>query len=170
VLLRALAPRDSERHAPRVLLVEQDLDIAAAFTATLERRGMHVVHAVSENDAVEKAGSVQPNLVVMDLMLIRRRRVGIVDWLRGNDRLHRTPLVVYTSVDGPEQLHGLRSGETVLFLAERSTSGEVRAPAAPHRGGGGGGRGPPPPPLRPAAPTPCRAWSRRGRRRRRTRG
>lgn len=127
VLLRALAPRDSERHAPRVLLVEQDPDVAAAFTATLERRGMHVVHATSENDAVEKAGSVQPNLVVMDLMLIRRRRVGIVDWLRGNDRLHRTPLVVYTSVDGPEQLHGLRSGETVLFLAERSTSGEVQS-------------------------------------------
>ncbi|QMU74525.1 PAS domain-containing protein [Streptacidiphilus sp. PB12-B1b] len=127
VLLRALAPRDSERHAPRVLLVEQDPDVATAFIATLERRGMHVVHATSENDAVEKAGSVQPNLVVMDLMLIRRRRVGIVDWLRGNDRLHRTPLVVYTSVDSPEQRHGLRSGETVLFLAERSTSNEVQA-------------------------------------------
>ena len=127
ILLRALAPRDSERHAPRVLLIEQDPDVAEAFTATLERRGMHVVHATSENDAVEKASSVQPNLVVMDLMLIRRRRVGIVDWLRSNDRLHRTPLVVYTSVDGPEQLHGLRSGETVLFLAERSTNGEVQA-------------------------------------------
>jgi CheY-like chemotaxis protein len=127
VLLRALAPRDSERHAPRVLLVEQDADIAAAFTATLERRGMHVVHALSENDAVEKAGSVQPNLVVMDLMLIRRRRVGIVDWLRGSNQLHRTPLVVYTSVDGPAESSGLRSGETVLFLAERSTSAEVQA-------------------------------------------
>ncbi|TDU05448.1 PAS domain S-box-containing protein [Streptomyces sp. 846.5] len=127
VLLRALAPRDSERHAPRVLLVEQDPDIAAAFTATLERRGMHVVHALSENDAVEKAGSVQPNLVVMDLMLIRRRRVGIVDWLRGSNQLQRTPLVVYTSVDGPAESSGLRSGETVLFLAERSTSAEVQA-------------------------------------------
>ena len=127
VLLRALAPRDSERHAPRVLLVEQDQDVAAAFTATLERRGMHVVHALSENDAVEKAGSVQPNLVVMDLMLIRRRRVGIVDWLRDNNQLHRTPLVIYTSVDGPQQNSRLRSGETVLFLAERSTSPEVQA-------------------------------------------
>lgn len=134
VLLRALSPRDSERHAPRVLLVEQDPDVAAAFTATLERRGMHVVHAASENDAVEKAGSVQPNLVVMDLMLIRRRRVGIVDWLRDNNQLHRTPLVVYTSVDdggeggeGAQQNARLRSGETVLFLAERSTSAEVQS-------------------------------------------
>ncbi|MEZ0064287.1 PAS domain S-box-containing protein [Streptacidiphilus sp. MAP12-20] len=127
VLLRALAPRDSDRHAPRVLLVEQDPHIAAAFTASLERRGMHVEHASSENDAVSRASSVQPNLVVMDLMLIRRRRMGIVDWLRSNNRLFRTPLVVYTSVDGPEQRAGLRSGETVLFLAERSTSPEVQA-------------------------------------------
>ncbi|WP_377270211.1 PAS domain-containing protein [Peterkaempfera sp. SMS 1(5)a] len=128
VLLRALSPRDSESHAPRVLLVEADPDIATAFSSSLERRGMHVEHAASESDAVSRASSVQPNLVVMDLMQVRRRRVGIVDWLRANDRLHRTPLVVYTSVDlDPQELPRLRTGETVLFLAERSTSADVQA-------------------------------------------
>ncbi|SOB83057.1 hybrid sensor histidine kinase/response regulator [Streptomyces sp. 1331.2] len=127
VLLRALAPRDGEHHAPRVLLVEGDPDIAAAMISSLERRGMHVEHAVDENDAVARASSVQPNLVVMDLLQIRRRRVGLLDWLRANDRLHRTPLVVYTSVDlDPRELPRLRTGETVLFLAERSTSEDVQ--------------------------------------------
>ncbi|GAA0660652.1 hypothetical protein GCM10010193_09520 [Kitasatospora atroaurantiaca] len=128
VLLRALAPRDSENHAPRVLLVESDPDIAAALIGSLERRGMHVEHAESENDAVSRASSVQPNLVVMDLLQIRRRRVGLLDWLRANDRLHRTPLVVYTSVDlDPQELPRLRTGETVLFLAERSTTEDVQS-------------------------------------------
>ncbi|MFF2616406.1 PAS domain-containing protein [Kitasatospora sp. NPDC058046] len=128
VLLRALAPRDGEQHAPRVLLVEGDPDIAAAMISSLERRGMHVEHAVDENDAVARASSVQPNLVVMDLLQIRRRRVGLLDWLRANDRLHRTPLVVYTSVDlDPRELPRLRTGETVLFLAERSTSEDVQS-------------------------------------------
>ncbi|GAA1964604.1 response regulator [Kitasatospora viridis] len=127
VLLRALAPRDSENHAARVLLVEGDPDIAAALTASLERRGMHVEHAVSETDAVSKASSVQPNLVVMDLMRIGRRQLGLLDWLRTNDRLHRTPLVVYTSANlDPAELPRLRTGETVLFLAERSTSPDVQ--------------------------------------------
>ncbi|MFF7994170.1 PAS domain-containing protein [Kitasatospora xanthocidica] len=127
VLLRALAPRDGEHHAPRVLLVEGDPDIAAAMISSLERRGMHVEHAVDENDAVARASSVQPNLVVMDLLQIRRRRVGLLDWLRANDRLHRTPLVVYTSVDlDPRELPRLRTGETVLFLAERSTTEDVQ--------------------------------------------
>ncbi len=128
VLLKALAPRDSEQHPPRVLLVEGHEPIATAFAATLERRGMQVTHADSEADAMAKAAQVHPNLVVMDLMLIRRRRQGIVDWLRGHQRLNRTPLVVYTSADiDPAELPRLASGETVLFLAERSTSTDVQS-------------------------------------------
>jgi PAS domain S-box-containing protein len=128
VLLKALAPRDSEQHPPRVLLVESHEAIAQAFSATLERRGMQVTHANSETEAMTKAAQVHPNLVVMDLMLIRRRRQGIVDWLRGNARLTHTPMVVYTSADiDPSELPRLASGETVLFLAERSTSTDVQS-------------------------------------------
>jgi PAS domain-containing protein/CheY-like chemotaxis protein len=127
VLLRSLAPADSAGHASRVLLVEANPDIAAAFTSSLERRGMDVVHAASESEAVSKASSVEPNLVVLDLMLVRRRRVGVVDWLRNNARLHSTPIVVYTTLDLiEEELHRLQTGETVLFLAERSTREDVK--------------------------------------------
>ncbi|WTW96060.1 PAS domain-containing protein [Streptomycetaceae bacterium NBC_01309] len=127
VLLRSLAPADSAAHASRVLLVEANHDIATAFTGSLVRRGMDVVHVTSESEAVSKASSVEPNLVVLDLMLVRRRRLGIVDWLRNNQRLHSTPIVVYTTVDiAPEDLPRLQTGETVLFLAERSTRDDVQ--------------------------------------------
>ncbi|MEV0281999.1 PAS domain-containing protein [Streptomyces sp. NPDC050610] len=127
VLLKALAPRDSEQHPPRVLLIEEQEPIAEALTSTLERRGMQVGHAATDADAVALAAQIRPNLVVMDLLQVRRRRAGIVDWLRGNGLLNRTPLVVYTSADlDPAQLPRLASGETVLFLAERSTSAEVQ--------------------------------------------
>ncbi|MGD3105173.1 PAS domain-containing protein [Streptomyces sp. YGL11-2] len=127
VLLKALAPRDGEEVAPRVLLIEQNDAIAGALTASLERRGMQVARAGADADAVTLATQIRPNLVVMDLMQVRRRRAGIVDWLRANGLLDRTPLVVYTSADmDPAQLPRLAAGETVLFLAERSTSAEVQ--------------------------------------------
>ncbi|MER5941243.1 PAS domain-containing protein [Streptomyces sp. NPDC001928] len=126
VLLKALAPRDSEQHPPRVLLIEEHAEIALALTATLERRGMQVARAASDGDAVMLAGDFRPNLVVMDLMQVHRRRAGIVDWLRANGQLNRTPLVVYTAAVDQADLPRLASGETVLFLAERSTSGEVQ--------------------------------------------
>ncbi|MGI5356164.1 PAS domain-containing protein [Streptomyces sp. CA-252508] len=128
VLLKALAPRDSEQHPSRVLLIEEQEEIALALTATLERRGMQVARAATDSEAVTLAAQMRPNLVVMDLMQVRRRRAGIIDWLRANGQLNRTPLVVYTSASlQEEELPKLSSGETVLFLAERSTSAEVQA-------------------------------------------
>lgn len=128
VLLKALAPRDSEQHPSRVLLIEEHEEIALALTSTLERRGMQVARASADADAVTLAGQMRPNLVVMDLMQVRRRRAGIIDWLRANGQLNRTPLVVYTSAGLDQaELPRLSSGETVLFLAERSTSNEVQA-------------------------------------------
>ncbi|GGV76039.1 hypothetical protein GCM10010294_41610 [Streptomyces griseoloalbus] len=126
VLLKALAPRDSEQHPPRVLLIEEHAEIALALTGTLERRGMQVARAASDADAVTLAGQFRPNLVVMDLMQVHRRQAGIVDWLRANGQLNRTPLVVYTAAVDQADLPRLASGETVLFLAERSTSAEVQ--------------------------------------------
>ncbi|MBL3665170.1 PAS domain-containing protein [Streptomyces sp. M2CJ-2] len=129
VLLKALAPRDSEQHPPRVLLIEEHAEIALALTATLERRGMQVARAAGDADAVTLAGQFRPNLVVMDLMQVRRQQAGsagIIDWLRANGQLNRTPLVVYTAAVGQADLPLLASGETVLFLAERSTSDEVQ--------------------------------------------
>ncbi|MEU3320072.1 PAS domain-containing protein [Streptomyces sp. NPDC006785] len=128
VLLKALAPRDSEQHPSRVLLIEEHEEIAVALTQTLERRGMQVARAAADSEAVDLAGRMRPNLVVMDLMQVRRRRAGIVDWLRANGQLNRTPLVVYTSAGMDQaELPRLGSGETVLFLAERSTSDEVQS-------------------------------------------
>ncbi|MCJ1678775.1 PAS domain-containing protein [Streptomyces sp. APSN-46.1] len=127
VLLKALAPRDSEQHPSRVLLIEEHDEIATALTAALERRGLQVARAGADTDAVELATRMRPNLVVMDLMQVRRRRAGIVDWLRANGQLNRTPLVVYTTagIDTAE-LPRLASGESVLFLAERATTADVQ--------------------------------------------
>ncbi|WP_328299651.1 PAS domain-containing protein [Streptomyces sp. NBC_00435] len=127
VLLKALAPRDSEQHPSRVLLIEEHDEIATALTAALERRGMQVARADADTDAVELASRMRPNLVVMDLMQVRRRRAGIVDWLRANGALNHTPLVVYTATGIDEaELPRLASGESVLFLAERSTTADVQ--------------------------------------------
>ncbi|NUW10665.1 PAS domain-containing protein [Streptomyces sp. CAI-21] len=128
VLLKALAARDSEQHPSRVLLIEEREEIALALTAALERRGMQVARATTDTDAVNLATQMHPNLVVMDLMQVRRRRAGVVDWLRANGRLNHTPLVVYTAAGiDPSELPRLASGETVLFLAERSTTDDVQA-------------------------------------------
>lgn len=50
-----------------------------------------------------------------------------MDWLRSHGRLGATPVVVYTllGLDGID-LTRLRTGQSVLFLAERTTKGDVQ--------------------------------------------
>lgn len=128
VLLKALAPRDSEQDPPRVLLIEEREEVASALTSALERRGMQVARAPDGREAATLADHLRPNLVVMDLMReAGAERTGIVGRLRSSGLLGRTPLAAYTLADMRRaDLDLLRSGRTVPYLAERSTDPAVQ--------------------------------------------
>lgn len=113
LLLTALCP--SEVRLPRVLLVEARPDLADAISDILENQGMQVAHATTDAESRESAVASPPDLVLLDLMQIRRRRVGVVDWLRDRGLLARTPLVVYTA-EGSDA-----GGFDTLYLTERAT-------------------------------------------------
>ena len=117
LLLTALCP--AEVRLPRVLLVEARADLADAIADILERQGMQVTQATTDAESREAAVAAPPDLVLLDLMQIRRRRVGVVDWLRDRGLLARTPLVVYTA-------EGSDAGalDDTLYLTERATDAE----------------------------------------------
>ena len=116
LLLTALLP--AEVRLPRVLLVEARPDLGDAIADILERQGMQVTHATTDAESREAAVASPPDLVLLDLMQIRRRRVGVVDWLRDRGLLARTPLVVYTA-EGSDT-----GGFESLYLTERATDAE----------------------------------------------
>ena len=116
LLLTALCP--AEVRMPRVLLVEARPDLGDAIAEILERQGMQVALAATDAESREAAVASPPDLVLLDLMQIRRRRVGVVDWLRDRGLLARTPLVVYTA-QGSDA-----GGFDSLYLTERATDAE----------------------------------------------
>jgi CheY-like chemotaxis protein len=125
-LLRALTPEQVA--APRVLLIEENPDLAASFAISLERDGMRVIQAAGENDAVTAMVAEHPQLIVMDMSLVRRRRSGVIDWLRKYERLHLAPMVLYTvpaaMTADAGTLRALRSGEAVVHLVDREVGPE----------------------------------------------
>ncbi|MET7380242.1 SAV_2336 N-terminal domain-related protein [Streptomyces sp. NPDC005526] len=126
VLFEALAPRDSEHHPPRVLLIEEHAEIALALTSKLERRGMQVARAEADN-AMIVASELRPNMVSINLMQVHQEGHRIVHWLREYGLLNHTPIVAYTAAVAQAGLPRLASGETELYLTERANSHEVRA-------------------------------------------
>jgi CheY-like chemotaxis protein len=116
LLLTALCP--AEVRLPRVLLVEARGDLADAIAELLEHQGMQVTQATTDAESREAAVAAPPDLVLLDLMQIRRRRIGVVDWLRDRGLLARTPLVVYTAQGSDAD------GLETLYLTERATDAE----------------------------------------------
>jgi PAS domain S-box-containing protein len=89
----------SHPRSARVLLVEDDMDLARVVIATLERHGMETFHAKTGREAIDLSQKTNPDLLVLDLILPEVDGFEVVSWLRRHGRLCDIPLVVYTAKD-----------------------------------------------------------------------
>jgi len=119
-LFQALERAVNPRSEPfKVLVVEDDPDLAAILTATFERHGVKTFHAATGLEAIELSQQVMPDLLVLDIGLPEADGFEVVDWLRRHERLSALPVVVYTAKDLDEtDRERLRLGETTEFLAK----------------------------------------------------
>ncbi|MBE9046214.1 PAS domain S-box protein [Pleurocapsales cyanobacterium LEGE 10410] len=114
-LERALAKHD--RHI-RVLIVEDDPDLAEVLMAMFQRYGIQTYHAQTGKEAIHLSQSIMPDLLVLDLTLPEYDGFTVVDWLRQHNRLCHLPLVVYTARDiDHTDKERLKLGQT-LFLTK----------------------------------------------------
>lgn len=112
----------SHPRAARVLLVEDDMDLARVVIAILERHGMETVHAKTGREAIELSQKANPDLLVLDLILPEVDGFEVVSWLRRHGRLCDIPLVVYTAKDLTEdEREQLRLGASE-FLTKSQVS------------------------------------------------
>jgi DNA-binding response OmpR family regulator len=83
----------------RILVVEDDRDLAAVIGAVFSRETIAVELAHTLDEAVEACFSFQPHLLVLDIGLPDGDGFNVVDWLRQHESLARLPLVVYSGRD-----------------------------------------------------------------------
>ncbi len=109
----------------RVLVVEDDLDLANVLTMMFQRDGLDTVHARTGREAIHLCEHLTPDLLVLDLILPDGDGFMVVDWLRQQDRLRQVPLVVYSAKDLNDAERGrLRLGQTQFFTKGRITPEE----------------------------------------------
>ena len=115
-LERAVSPRGEPF---KVLIVEDDRDLAAILTAIFERHGIETFRAADGREAIELSQQVLPDLLVLDLGLPEADGFEVVDWLRRHERLSALPMVVYTARELDEaDRERLRLGASTEFLTK----------------------------------------------------
>jgi two-component system, OmpR family, response regulator MprA len=93
---------------PRVLVVEDDTDIAGVLRRSLDKEGYDVRLAGDGEAAIEEAGVFEPDAVVLDLGLPRLDGVEVCRRLRSDGDV---PILILTARDALEaRVEGLDSG------------------------------------------------------------
>lgn len=88
-----------EYHRPRILLVEDSEDNRLMMKRLLEMSGYEVMEAVNGEQAINKAQSTSPDLILMDLSLPRVDGLAATRCIRGMPALKKVPIVVVSAHD-----------------------------------------------------------------------
>jgi DNA-binding response OmpR family regulator len=101
---------DTERSA-RLLLVEDDDDIRALFTATLHRAGYRPRVASSGQQALDQAGELVPDLVISDVSMPGLSGLDVCRALKAEPRTAGTAVLLVSALSSAQDREaGLRAG------------------------------------------------------------
>jgi PAS domain S-box-containing protein len=104
----------------RILVVEDDKDLAQVIGSIFTRDTITVKLAGTLQEALDACGSFQPHLLVLDIGLPDGDGFNVVDWLRQHEDLARLPLVVYSGRElSPAERRQLTLGPTHFLTKAR---------------------------------------------------
>ncbi len=106
-----------------LLVVDEDQNFHEIFSKRLEAEGYTVEHAFSGAEALEKAKSIKPDLILMDVKMPGMDGVETVMKMKEDPELKNIKVVFLTSIGSPEQeVQNLNS----RFSAELGAIGYVQ--------------------------------------------
>jgi len=112
----------------RILIVEDDRDLARVIGEVFSRDSISVQLAHSLDEALDACFSFRPHLLVLDIGLPDGDGFNVVDWLRQHESLARLPLVVYSGrALSPTERRQLTLGPTHFLTKTRVQPQQLEA-------------------------------------------
>jgi PAS domain S-box-containing protein len=112
----------------RILVVEDDVELARVIGDVFSREAIQVQLAHSLQEALDACFNFQPHLLVLDIGLPDGDGFNVVDWLRKHESLARLPLVVYSGRDlSPDECRKLTLGPTQFLTKARVKPQQLEA-------------------------------------------
>lgn len=114
----------------RVLLVEDEDNIALALSILIEREGYTLDRVADGNDAIEALNASKPDLVVLDAMIPGVSGFGVCQHIRETEELSDMKVLMISAAGQKMQRRALDIGADAFFLKPFDTSeltGQVRA-------------------------------------------
>ncbi len=85
------------KQRPKILLVDDDVDLVKVMSGALESRAYEVVVAYNGQEGLEKARKEKPDLVVLDILMPVADGFTFADQFRKDPSLAKIPVLALTS-------------------------------------------------------------------------
>lgn len=83
----------------KILMVDDDVDFCGAVKLLLESKAYEVILAHDGKEGLEKARTVEPNLVILDVMMPEMNGYDVCVVLKTDPKLRSIPVILLTAVD-----------------------------------------------------------------------
>jgi diguanylate cyclase (GGDEF)-like protein len=104
-------PSADAEQPPRILIVDDHEDNVELLRARLENRGYRTASARDGIEALEQVRALEPDLVLLDVMMPKMDGFEVVRRLKSDTTLPFTPVIMQTALDSTEHLvEGLDAG------------------------------------------------------------
>jgi DNA-binding response OmpR family regulator len=95
----------------KILIVDDDAELVELLSFNLKKAGFVVATAADGIEALKNAGTICPDLILLDLMLPELNGFGVCETLRRNATTAATPIIMLTAISGEMgRLAGLDCG------------------------------------------------------------
>jgi PAS domain S-box-containing protein len=109
----------------KILIVEDDNDLADLLVTLFERHDIETFLAKTGREAIQLSQEINPDLIILDLILPESDGFAVVDWLKQHNQLYSIPVVVYSAKDLDEiERDRLKLGHTEFLTKGRVTTQE----------------------------------------------
>jgi two-component system alkaline phosphatase synthesis response regulator PhoP len=105
----------------KILLAEDNGSIRSILAFLLRQRGYEVIESGDGEDALEKALSLHPDLILLDIMMPGRTGLEVCSILKGNDAYKNIRIVILTAAtkdSGKDDAHWRRLSNADDFISK----------------------------------------------------
>lgn len=101
----------AETAAKKILVVDDEPDVASLLTLMLKSQGYNVISAGDGQEALEKARGENPDLILLDIMLPRLDGYKVARMLKFDENFSHIPIIMLTAkIQERDRQTGLEMG------------------------------------------------------------
>ncbi len=110
----------------RILIVEDDQELASAYQTRLEAEGFDVFWCSNGEDALAKTAEHKPDLILLDIMMPRISGYDTLDILRNTDGVKHIKIIVLSALSQEKDVaKAMALGANEYCVKSQTTIGEV---------------------------------------------